>query len=67
MYPNPTDGTLSVKTWYDTDDLSTYRIINLMGQTLMTGEVTQTIDVAALPTGIYVIQVNGMTRKFVKR
>ena len=67
VYPNPTDGTLFVKTWYDTDDLSTYRIINLMGQTLMTGEVTQTIDVAALPTGIYVIQVNGMTRKFVKR
>ena len=67
LYPNPTDGTLFVKTWYDTDDLSTYRIINLMGQTLMTGEVTQTIDVAGLPTGIYVIQVNGMTRKFVKR
>ena len=67
VYPNPTDGTLFVKTWFDTDDLSTYRIINLMGQTLMTGEVTQTIDVAALPTGIYVIQVNGMTRKFVKR
>ena len=67
VYPNPTDGTLFVKTWYDTDDLSTYRIINLMGQTLMTGEVTQTIDVAGLPTGIYVIQVNGMTRKFVKR
>ena len=67
VYPNPTDGTLFVETWYNKDASSTYRIFNIFGQTLMTGAVAQTIDVAKLPVGIYFIQINGMTRKFVKR
>jgi len=57
VYPNPTDGILQ-----------TYRIINLMGQTLHTGNIsaeTQQIDITSLPSGMYFISVGGQTVKFV--
>ena len=69
IYPNPTDGVLFVQTLRATslhDD--TYRITNLMGQTLLTGQITgetQQIDVTALPQGMYFITVGEGTRKFV--
>ena len=69
IYPNPTDGVLFVQTLRATslhDD--TYRIINLMGQTLLTGQITgetQRIDVSSLPQGMYFITVGEGTRKFV--
>ena len=46
----------------------TYRITNLMGQTVFTGSLTaetQQIDVSALPQGMYFISVGDNTRKFV--
>lgn len=48
----------------------TYRITNLMGQTMLTGNIsaeTQQIDIAKLPAGMYFISVGGQTVKFVKR
>ena len=69
VYPNPTDGVLFVET-VCTPSLPgrTYRITNLMGQTLMTGQITaekQQIDVSVLPQGMYFITVAGKTQKFV--
>ena len=71
VYPNPTDGILIVET-VCTPSLpnETYRITNLMGQTLMTGQITdenQQIDVSDLPDGMYFITFAGATRKFVVR
>ncbi|MBR5726580.1 MAG: T9SS type A sorting domain-containing protein, partial [Muribaculaceae bacterium] len=71
VYPNPTDGVLFVET-HGRASLSnqTYRITNLMGQTLMTGAITsetQQIDVSNLPDGMYFIIFAGETRKFVVR
>ena len=71
VYPNPTDGVLFVET-HGRASLSnqTYRITNLMGQTLLTGQITaetQQIDVANLPEGMYFITFAGETRKFVVR
>jgi hypothetical protein len=71
IYPNPTDGILIVET-VCTPSLpnETYRITNLMGQTLMTGQITdenQQIDVSDLPDGMYFITFAGATRKFVVR
>ena len=71
VYPNPTDGVLFVET-HGRASLSnqTYRITNLMGQTLMSGQITaetQQIDVSNLPEGMYFISVGDMTRKFVVR
>ena len=71
VYPNPTDGILIVET-VCTPSLpnETYRITNLMGQTLMSGTITcenQQIDVSDLPDGMYFITFAGATRKFVVR
>ena len=71
VYPNPTDGGLFVETRRATSlPDQTYRITNLMGQTLLIGQITaetHQIDVAALPQGMYFITVEGETRKFTVR
>ena len=69
VYPNPTHNVLIVET-VCTPSLptQTYRITNLMGQTLMSGTITaetQQIDVSNLPQGMYFIIFAGETRKFV--
>ena len=69
VYPNPTHGVLFVQT-VCTPSLpdQTYRIINLMGQTLQSGTITaetQQIDVSNLPQGMYFISVGDVTRKLV--
>jgi hypothetical protein len=69
VYPNPTHNVLVVETQcFASHPIQTYRIINLMGQTLMTGTITaetQQIDVSVLPEGMYFISIGDMTRKFV--
>ena len=69
VYPNPTDGILFVQTLRATSlPDQTYRITNLMGQTLLTGSIsaeTQQIDISTLPAGMYFISVDGQTVKFV--
>ena len=69
VYPNPTNGVLYVET-VCTPSLPdpTYRITNLMGQTLLQGTLqneTQQIDISTLPAGMYYISVSGQTMKFV--
>lgn len=69
IYPNPSNGILFVQTLRATSlPAQTYRITNLMGQTLMMGQITaetQQIDVANLPNGMYFIDIDGFVRKFV--
>ena len=70
IYPNPTHNILFVETRFVASQPATYRITNLMGQTLMTGRITarnQQIEVSALPNGMYFITVGDATRKFVVR
>jgi hypothetical protein len=60
---------LFVQTLHATS-IPTYRIANLMGQTLLTGQIigqTQQIDVSNLPKGMYFITFAGETQKFVVR
>ncbi|MBO7616107.1 MAG: T9SS type A sorting domain-containing protein [Bacteroidales bacterium] len=71
VYPNPTNGVLFVET-HGRASLSnqTYRISNLMGQTVLLGNITaetQQIDVSGLPKGMYFISIGSETRKFVVR
>ncbi len=69
IYPNPSNGILFVQTLRATSlPDQTYRITNLMGQTLMMGQITdesQQINVANLPKGMYFIDIDGAVRKFV--
>ena len=69
VYPNPTNNVLFVETRRATSlpDQS-YRITNLMGQTLLQGIIdgeTQKINIEKLPAGMYLICVDGQTVKFV--
>ncbi len=69
VYPNPTNGILFVQTLSATSlHDNTYRITNLMGQTVQTGSLTaetQKIDVTTLPKGMYFLTIGNETRKFV--
>ena len=69
IYPNPANDILFVETEHapSLPDQS-YRITNLMGQTLLSGNITaenQQIDIEELPAGMYFITFAGETRKFV--
>lgn len=62
VYPNPANDMLFV------DMKGEYRIINLMGQTVMTGgsnDAIQQVDVSGLSNGLYFINIDGSTMKFI--
>ena len=71
VYPNPTHSVLFVETRRATSlPDQTYRITNLMGQTLLQGtfqDETQQININQLPAGMYFISVGEQTVKFVKQ
>ena len=70
LYPNPTNGVLTIHHSEFSIHHSEFRITNMMGQTLLTGHITaenQQIDVSSLPQGMYFITFAGETRKFVVR
>lgn len=69
VYPNPVSG--SIINVVLPGNLSTdYRIINMMGQTVSQGHTDKEVNVSALQTGLYFIEVNDgdetMTKKFVR-
>ena len=69
LYPNPAKNVLFVETRLGTSlQTQTYRITNLMGQTILSGNntaETQQINIESLPAGLYFITVAGETRKFI--
>lgn len=69
VYPNPVKGVLFVKTQnFASLPYKTYRITNLMGQTLLQGTIiteNQQIDITTLLPGMYFISVGGQSVKFV--
>ena len=73
VYPNPANGILFVRLPQcdsPTTGQTEYRITNLMGQTLLQGNITtetQQINIESLPAGMYFITFAGETRKFVVR
>jgi hypothetical protein len=73
VYPNPTNGVLNISVRLpqcDSPTAQTYRITNIVGQTLLQGGIndeTLQIDVTGLAEGMYFVSVGGETRKFVVR
>ena len=69
LYPNPTNGTLFVETQnFASLPGETYRITNLMGQVLQSGQIVsdvQQVDVSALPSGMYFLTFDGTSSKFI--
>ena len=71
LYPNPANNILIVETRHGTSlPNQTYRITNIMGQTLLQGSINaeiQQINIASLPAGLYFLSVGNTTQKFVKQ
>lgn len=70
VYPNPTDGLIHVETLCapSSQEATTYRITNPMGQVLMRGTITNpTVDVSALPAGMYFITIGNQIVKLMKQ
>ena len=70
VYPNPTNGILFVETRRATSlpAANEYRITNLLGQVLQTGSIggeMRQIDVSGLPSGMYLLNLDGATVKFI--
>ncbi len=68
VYPNPTNGILTIHHSAFHIHHSEFQIANLMGQTVLSGNINaenQQIDVSSLPQGMYFITVGEATRKFV--
>ena len=69
VYPNPANNILFVQTLRATSlPKETYRITNLMGQTVLRGSIIsekQQINIESLPAGMYFITFAGATQKFV--
>ena len=71
VYPNPANNVLFVETMHAPSlPDQTYRITNIMGQTLLQGSINaeiQQINIASLPAGLYFLSVGNTTQKFVKQ
>jgi Zn-dependent metalloprotease/chitodextrinase len=66
IYPNPVKGSvLNVEVLGTT--ATDYIIYNMLGQVIIKGAYTDRVDVNLLKAGVYVIQVNTETNKFVER
>ena len=59
VYPNPTDGLLFV------EGQGEYRLTNPLGQILLLGTTTKTIDVSSLPAGLYFLTIGDQTQKII--
>jgi len=68
VYPNPANNILFVETCHGASlQNPTYRITNLIGQTVLSGNITsenQQIDISYMPAGLYFITVGKQTVKF---
>ncbi|MCP2026290.1 Zn-dependent metalloprotease [Flavobacterium sp. HSC-32F16] len=65
LYPNPVESELNISV-SEANGYS-YKIINTLGQQLVSGEVAGAIDVSRLSTGIYIIELNNGDKKIVKK
>ena len=70
LYPNPVESVLTISNVDDTN--ATYRIVNLLGQVVKTGNMNEKeISVSKLEAGMYIFEANDgektTSKKFVKR
>ena len=66
IYPNPVLDRLNVE--FTNESLSDFRIINMVGQTMLNGKVSEKgIDVSNLEKGPYMIELSNSESRLVKR
>lgn len=65
IYPNPVGSTLNITTTADfTNSFTT--IYDITGRQVLNEKFSTTVNVSALPAGIYVVKIGEVSRKFVK-
>jgi Secretion system C-terminal sorting domain len=62
VYPNPVSSLLNVVY----TEGSSFQILNLLGQQVLTGKTGQQLDVSALSQGTYIVKVGAEQAKFLK-
>ncbi len=63
FWPNPTEDVLN----FGFDKVTLVSIYDLTGTKVLEQEVSNTLDVRVIPTGIYVIKVDDAVKKFIKK
>lgn len=71
-FPNPATNSVNVKLSTKDTSVASYRIVNIVGQTIKSGNIGgTTIDVSELESGLYIMEVNDgqktLTTKLVKK
>nr|WP_247666404.1 T9SS type A sorting domain-containing protein [Aquimarina sp. MMG015] len=70
IYPNPVFGQV-LEVFLNTDQTASYEITSITGQLISKGNVTKTIDVSSLNSGVYLLKVfndnNQITKRLIKR
>jgi predicted type IV restriction endonuclease len=46
---------------------SSFSIVNLMGQQIMSGKTANSIDVSDLPQGVFILKMGALQAKFIKQ
>jgi hypothetical protein len=64
IYPNPTKDNLYIA---KNTGVLQYRITDIAGRQLLSGECKAMINTASLPSGVYLLNIGGTFRKFVKQ
>ena len=64
LYPNPAQNTLTIRTSELSLDAMTLNIYSTLGQSVLTKPFNnaETIDISALPDGVYVVYLNGSNK-----
>jgi hypothetical protein len=71
IYPNPTDGHISIKTQAETEGVVQIDFINSMGQNMQTiirninmGDNDMKLDISTLPKGIYFVKMSQLNQLY---
>ncbi|WP_299834036.1 GEVED domain-containing protein [uncultured Tenacibaculum sp.] len=68
-YPNPAQDYVQIKTNNKSVSLTSYKIVNTIGQVVKAGKLTETnsVNISKLNQGIYVLEVNDGQKSFVTK
>jgi hypothetical protein len=72
VYPNPTSGTLHLDIDAASSTISSYSLLNVQGQTILSTDVNSTtinttVDVSNFSTGVYFLKINTENRSYTHR